>query len=219
LGSLLKLWGWRRLSYRRRPSVVKIPSTQSLLASVQEDHFLVYPREPLRGKACAKESQDLLRIIKLLKDRPDDSLSQLLENHFMTYAGRPSQANQLRAFHLAIRNMIMIQCSLKGSSLARWKPGFAPIVWKGDDSMRKLIATTFPMKDPLSLDGEHGSSIGLQLSARRLRGVHKVAFRGTGNLRRHLFLDTENKIIYIFHYTAFLKEHLIWTYKGDSNNT
>lgn len=124
------------------------------------------------------------------------------------------KADQLRAFNLAVRCIAMIRCSFKRSSLVR----STSIVWNGDKSVKEMIASALPLKDPITLDDDQGSSIGFQITANRLKRCHNVKFRGTDDIRRHLLLDPRKKVIFLFHHTVFLKEHLIKTKNRDPNS-
>jgi hypothetical protein len=82
------------------------------------------------------------------------------------------------------------------------------VSWAEDESLRKFIKSTFLTNDPGRVDDDPGYVEGLQLTAKRLKTLHDVNFRGTEDLHRHLLLDPEKKVIHIFHHTSFLKECL-----------
>jgi hypothetical protein len=213
------LWGWKDCSYCNNEGNCRITACPWERLAALRPFFLSYKRstswstseDAYDTRHALRSHEDLLKIIELLMKKPDDSLNQLVEEYFSTYLNEPDKADQLRAFNLAIRCITMIRCSLKRSSLVR----STPLVWHGNDSMRRLIASTLPKKDPIRLDDDQGSLIGFQLTAKRLKSIHGIKFRGTDDLRQHLLLDPGKKVIYIFHHTIFLKEHLIRTKYGD----
>jgi hypothetical protein len=100
----------------------------------------MYKREDLYGIRHALIShEDLLNIIKLLKENPNEPCNLVVKKHFATYVEEPNDIDQLRAFDLAMKVMTMIPCSLTRSSLVRWKPGCAPVIWADDDFLRKFM--------------------------------------------------------------------------------
>lgn len=213
------LWDWEDCLHCNNEGNCRIAACPWERLVALKPFFLSYKRstswstseDAYDTRHALRNHDDLLKVIETLMKRPDDSLNQLVGEYFSTYLDEPDKADQLRAFNLAIKCITMIRCSLKRSSLVR----STPIVWHGDDSMKKLIASTLPKKDPIRLHDDQGSLIGFQLTAKRLKSVHGIKFRGTDDLIRHLLLDPEKKVIYIFHHTAFLKEYLIRTKYGD----
>jgi hypothetical protein len=186
----------------------RLPALKSFFQMYKRATFWSIPEDLYGMRHALRSHEDLLDIIKLLKENPNEPRNLVATKHFATYVEEPNDIDQLRAFDLAMKIMTMIPCSLTRSSLVRWKPGCAPVIWAGDDSLRKFMRSTFRTNDPGRLDDDPSYSKGLQLTAKRLKTLHDVEFRGTEDLHRHLLLDPEKKVIYIFHHTSFLKEYL-----------
>jgi hypothetical protein len=55
------------------------------------------------------------------------------------------------------------------------------------------------------------------LTAKKLKKRAGLSFRPTNDLRSHLKLDRRKGVVEIYHYTAFLKEHLRIT-KGEKGD-
>jgi len=169
------------------------------------------PEDLAGGLYALRDHFDLFEIILLLKEKPDVSRSVLITEHFSNYGAdhTPDIRDQLRAFDLAIRVLTMVNCSLENPCSIPWKLGPEPIVWRSDYSLSKFMKSNFPTKDRSSLSEKDGSlELKRKLAAKQLKKVLGLSFRGTDDLRNHLYLDSETRSVQIYHHTSFLKEHL-----------
>jgi hypothetical protein len=116
----------------------------------------------------------------------------LEEKLFGECRGPPSQANRDRSINLAVRVMVMVNCSAHHQSSGLLEQGPYQVPWRSDVSFSQFIADIFPVTDHPSLnDDGTGSSFGTKtaLTARKLKKRAGLKFRPTNDLRRHLMLD------------------------------
>ncbi|KAF2794525.1 hypothetical protein K505DRAFT_220833, partial [Melanomma pulvis-pyrius CBS 109.77] len=151
-----KLWDWGNCLHCGNDGNCQLDSCPWARLPTLDSFFQIYkttswsiPEDLFGTRHALRSHEDLFNTIKILKAKPDDPRSELIKEHFSAYVEEPYKQDQLRAFDLAMRAMTMVQCTLKHSSLVRWKPGFTPTVWHGDDSLRKFMASTFTMNDPV----------------------------------------------------------------------
>ncbi|KAH7124629.1 hypothetical protein EDB81DRAFT_730894 [Dactylonectria macrodidyma] len=176
-----------------------------------------YVPDILAGTPPALRShQDLFAIIKLLKENPDVTRSDLTATHFVPSGddGSPTFGDQNRAFNLALRAMTTITCCLETRSLDTLETGLQPIPWKDDMSWTQFLSTTFPGPS-YTQSGAEGCGdaasrrINDLITARRLIKVARLRFVPTDELKDHLKLNQQDGTIKLYRHTAFLKETLI----------
>lgn len=153
---------------------------------------------------------DLFEIIQELKSDPHVTKARLLEKLFMDRPTRspPPAADQEWAINLAVRVMLMVNCSAARQSSSLLEHGIYQAPWQSDDSFSQFIANVFPMTDHPSVNGDDIVDIKKQLMARKLKKKARLKFWPTDNLRDHLKFNKKRGVVELFHHTAFLKEHL-----------
>jgi hypothetical protein len=157
--------------------------------------------------------ESLMEIVRKLKSHPDITRAQFTEMAFERQAGRrkPSPVDQDRAVNLAVRVMVMINCSGKPRSSSLLEHGAHHIRWRGDVTFSQFIEGVFPAIDHPGLnDYDIGSSLDMRtaLTANKLKKRAGLKFRPTDDLSNHLKFDRRTGVVDIYHHTAFLKEYL-----------
>jgi hypothetical protein len=144
--------------------------------------------------------ESLFSIIREIKANPAITRLQLLQNFFPT---RPARSDQERAINIAVRTMMMVNCSGSRPSSALLEYGSRDAVWHNDIAFSQFMTSAFPKTDHPSTE-----DIKVGLKAKKLQKNAGLKFLPTDDLRNHLKLDRNCATVQIFHHTAFLKEHL-----------
>lgn len=147
-----------------------------------------------------RSHEDLMTIIEELKSNPEVTRNALLEKLF---ADRPARSDQERAINIAVRVMMMVNCSALRQSSALLEHGSHQAPWRSDVPFSEFITSIFPKTDHPSID-----HIKENLRATKLKKRAGLRFEPTDDLRSHLKLDRKRAVVEIFHHTAFLKEQL-----------
>ena len=156
---------------------------------------------------------DLFDVLEQLKLMPDMPRTQLTGLVFQKRAQNqaPPVADKERALDLAVKIMVMVNCSARREPSGQLEHGPDQILWASDVAFGQYITNTFPITDNPGLndDGAKASTdIKSFLTARKLKKRIGLRFIPTDNLGRHLKLDRKTNTIEIYHHTAFIKEHL-----------
>lgn len=164
-------------------------------------------------RAALNTHEDLFAIIKQLKLEPDITRAEFAAKVFRDDTCRrvPSSADRERAINLAVKVMAMVNCSAERQSSGLLEYGLSQAPWRGDVTFSQFIIDIFPMTDHPSLnDDDLKGSMDLKaaLMAKKLKKRIGLKLQPTDDLRRHLKLDRKNRVLEIYHHTAFLKEHL-----------
>jgi hypothetical protein len=170
------------------------------------------PEVPAGGQYALRSHDDLFNIIELLRKSPGVARSVLTEEHFSTYTYKPDMTDQQRAFNLAIKVMMMLNCTIGNQGLDVLELGTGPTIWGNHKSQQELLESNFPVKEHHILEENGGpSDIKRRLNALELKKKAGVKFQGTEDLKNHLKLDHNTGVVQIYHHTTFLKEHLLAT--------
>lgn len=164
-------------------------------------------------RAALSTHEDLFAIIKKLKLEPDITRAAFAAEVFREDTCRrlPSAADQERAVNLAVKVIVMVNCSAQRQSSGLLEHGLSQAPWRSDVTFSQFIIDIFPMTDHPSLnDNDLKDSMELKaaLMAKKLKKRIGLKLQPTDDLRRHLKLDRKTRIVEIYHHTAFLKEHL-----------
>ena len=167
----------------------------------------------LSENAAISSHEDLFDIIRLLKMHPDLSRTDSADLVFSNRLNRrpPPVADQECALNLAVKVMTMVNCSAQYQSPSMLEYGAYQVPWRGEVAFTQFILDAFPMTDHPSLNDDESKSLpGMTaaLQAKKLKKRIGLKFQPTDDLRRHLKLDRKKNLVYIYHHTAFLKEHL-----------
>lgn len=162
--------------------------------------------------------EDIVEIIRLVRDNPRRSLSQLALDYYRSKddseGGDPEKADQKRAFNLAATILTTVNCALSPhSSELLLETGYVPTSWRDRVSIDYFFGETFPRNFEAALYNEDESlkipGVLPKLSAPLLRRRAGLQFKATCDLRDHLRLNPKEGVVHVFHLTAVLKEHLL----------
>jgi hypothetical protein len=165
------------------------------------------------GKLAALQThENLFDIIQQLKMNPDTTRAELAENIFGTSpVNAPPIEDQERAINLAVKVMVMVNCSAERQSSGLLEHGAYQITWRGDVTFSQFVHDIFPKTNNPTINSDDSKpplDMKSALMARRLQKLIGLKLRPTDDLRRHLKMDRIENSIDIYHHTAFLKEHL-----------
>lgn len=175
------------------------------------------PEVTVDQKPALSTHADLLNIIMELKRHPELTRSAFTATMFPRIMGEEPKiptAEQQRAVDLAVRIFAMINCVADPQTATLLESGPHPRVWRGDVSFAEFVSGIYSISNhPLLNDIGSIPSMNMknQINARNLRSRANLSFRPTDDIGSHLKLDDHVGIVYIFHHTAFLKEHLLVT--------
>jgi len=153
--------------------------------------------------------EDLMTIIEKLKSNPAVTREELLK---ILFTNQPARSDQERAVNIAVRVMLMVNCSTARQSSVLLEHGSQQVPWRSDIPFSEYITSIFPKTDHPSID-----EIKDNLKATKLKKQARLRFEPTDDLRNHLKLDKKRAVVEVFHHTAFLKEHLRLT-RNQSRN-
>lgn len=159
-----------------------------------------------------KEICDLILHIRQNASVPRSQVTEAFFTKRRSHDGQvPAAEDQDRAINLAMKLMTMISCTTETQAGGLLESGVQPSIWRGDKSLADFFTLTFPMRDHPSLNDSEESAIDIktQLTAKKLKKVAGLKFRGVDDIRNHLKLDQTTGILDIYHHTAVLKEHLM----------
>ena len=215
------LWSWAlcRNCVNNKPCTEQGCPSQRLKRLVRffdyyKDITASYEPELSHGKQAALRShEDLFKVILALKANPDLTRAQLIEKLFTVQSrGDPiTVIDQEHAINLAVRVMLMVNCSAQRQSSGLLEHGGHQVRWRSHVTFSQFVEEIFPMTDHPGLNEDtigSWSDVRSAITAKKLKKRAGLKFRPTDDLRSHLKLDRKNGTVEIYHHTAFLKEHL-----------
>ena len=156
--------------------------------------------------------EDLLEIIRQLRLEPDITRAALATKIYGASGERtPPVEDQERAINLAVKVMIMVNCCAERQSSGLLEHGAYQVPWRGDSTLCQFIQDIFPKTENPTINADDSNpplDMKTALRARNLKKQIGLKIRPTDDIRRHLKLDRTEKIVDVYHHTAFLKEHL-----------
>lgn len=163
---------------------------------------------------------DVCCAIGNLKSQPDISKAKFQEIAFHRRdGGAPYEPDDLlNATSLVVKVLMMIESSALHRSSDRLEMGTFRIAWKDEVSFSKYIQDLFPLgHHPVLSSTDRDLSLDMRLALRATNLARLgISFQATHDVRNHLRLDRKNRVLELFHHTAFLKEHLRAT-KGEGD--
>ncbi|KIN03193.1 hypothetical protein OIDMADRAFT_52989 [Oidiodendron maius Zn] len=213
------LWSWPPCEERRVGKPCEnCPPNRSKRLGQFFDYYkgLTASYDPDNGpgeRPALSTHQNLFEIIQVLKAEPTRTRKQLLHKAFPNEAGQcsVSATDQENAINLAVKIMIMVNCSAEHPSSGFIEDGTFQIPWRNDVTFTQFITDSFPMTDhPILNDDEELKKLDIKtaLTAKKLKKRAGLKFRPTDDLRSHLKFDRKTAVVEVYHHTAFLKEHL-----------
>lgn len=178
----------------------------------------------IHERAALNSHEDIIKIIRELKSNPEVSRAALAQKLFpyVDTGTNVSEGDQERAVNLAVKVMVMINCTAQRRSYGLLELRNIQAPWRNDVPFRQFLEDMFPTTDHPGLNSdddaaELGIDMKTSLMAKKLKKHAGLKFQPTDDLRSHLKLDKKKGIVEIYHHTAFLKEHLRLT-KGQPHN-
>jgi hypothetical protein len=164
-----------------------------------------------------RSHSDLLGIIRLMKTHPDAPRVHLTQQYFANRDDAaikiPDPTDQLRAFNIAARVLLMVNCGLSHESIEILEYAQLPRPWRNDMSISQFVIEIFPTSNhPYFEDlSELSDNLAIRkaVAASSLKKRANLRLEPTDDLRNHLRLDRKQGTVQIFHQTAVLKESLI----------
>ena len=173
----------------------------------------------IMAKPALKNHEDVFRIIRVLRTEPTLTRAQLCDTVFGTLSSASPipDVDQQNAIDIAVKTILMVNCSAQHRSLGLVEQGVHSIPWLGSVSFADFVVDAFPKTDnPVINDHvtDHDEAATRLLNAKpallakRLKKHAGIKFRATDDLRSHLKLDRRDAVVELFHHTAFIKESL-----------
>jgi hypothetical protein len=165
-------------------------------------------------RPALKSHQDLLAVMKLIQEQPNDAKEQLMAQHFVPIGKPIAKSDQERAFNLAVSVLLSVNCGVSNNCADNLEDSADSFPWNARLSVTDFVNAAFgntpngnSYQDPQPLFSP-------ELTARRLSSKSGLCFQPTDDLRSHLKLDPRARVVYIFDCTAALEETLSTTRKG-----
>jgi hypothetical protein len=164
--------------------------------------------------AALSSHDDLLRLIRAIRDNPDQDRDRVIGSHFSVQNPNGNictdTADQDRAINIAASVMFMTNCGTPHHCADFLEEGGSSISWRSDMTATAFVSEAFPRMSPDLLASSLKDTRFLDsLAASKLV---KAGFRlePTDDLRSHLTMDYSGKrtVVRIFHCSAALKEML-----------
>jgi len=187
-------------------------------------------------RPAIQSHNDITEIIKLLKDNPDKTRSQLINDHFSSpnqqTQNAPTDQDKNRAFDLAVRILVMVNSSSDLKATNRLEAGEDSAVWSEDETFTKFMETSFPKSTAIAHNNPQNNpqrgqnnnatprlaNIKALIRAKRLKRIANLKLEPTDDIKNHLHLNHENGTVEIYHHFSVLKEDLMLT-KAAANLT
>lgn len=164
-----------------------------------------------RGQpACLSTHADLLRIVGRLKTTSNSTRLLTLQSLFPSVT--ITRDHEL-ALNIAVRVSLMVDCATGPQSTWLLESGNHEISWLDNQTLCEFVSKAFPEKAII----DDVNDIVANLRAAKLQTAAKIIFTPTDDLRNHLRLDNQRRMVQVFHHTGFLKEQLRLT-KDQSRN-
>ena len=157
--------------------------------------------------------ENLRRLIKKLSISADLTKNQLAYDFFVSESTGPAASFSEQEWMIdAALKILLMTLSFSGTQSTGRADDRRP--WRGDMSLRSFLLNAFPVTDQPGLNAEDlEKSIDYKpfLAASRLQKLGRLHLIATDDLSDHLRLDRTRGLLFIFHHTSVLKEHLRFT--------
>lgn len=167
-----------------------------------------YCPEQLGRRPALHTHADLHDAIKQIKDHQamarGSMLQHIFEDRAMDGEKPPTTTDQNRAFNIAASVVFLMDFGVLHDAANSSEGNVPRYAWRDAVSGCDFIAEAFPTMSEPSLIQDVVSS----LTATNLRKVGKLRLEATGDIRRHLVLDVEERVVWVFHQESVLRECL-----------
>lgn len=158
------------------------------------------PKDYFEAQQAIRNHGELISIIGLIKNRPNCTRKDLMQQNLAAHLPIPSQNEQIRSFDLAMRVLTTLECGPSSHLRTATTEPYSKHVWTDDETAISFVQSAFDMKVPQAVRP-------FTPTAKKLRDFG-ITVLGTDNLRDHLLYSPGSKTLQIFRFTAFLREHL-----------
>ena len=170
---------------------------------------------------------DLHILVQKIRDHPELTRAELIKTQLAdnTVCKHPMRSEDRdRAIDLAVRVMTMINCQPQNRTIGYVEYGATFHGWSAETTFSDFIESCFPTPMPPAPKNinQHMSDeilVCMNLTASQVMKKAKYKFEATDDMRKHLVIDRQRRVVQIFHHAAFLKENLRCTRGQDPNNT
>lgn len=154
--------------------------------------------------------QDLASVVQCMNHHCDETRLEIatrLHNQFP----QSSQDRILRSMDLAIRLSMTLHVRSGDVPIGPLLSDVTTIEWKGKQSLRNLVAKTFPRcREGLALPAFHVNRIESAFNIMTLRKICRIKVHWTQNLKDHLRFDHSTRTLYIYPHKVCLLNHFEW---------
>jgi hypothetical protein len=167
-----------------------------------------YSPERLGRKAAIENHDDLLIVLRKIKDGRGTARRDLLRDIFETQTGgnKPSTMHdQTRAFNIGAGILLMMDFGVLHDDANISGGTVPPVLWRDDVCANDFLHEALPYR-PVK------SSIQrmlVDLRAKKLMKNAKLRLKATNDIRRHLVMDKKERTVWIFQHTTALRELLV----------
>ncbi|KAK3989406.1 hypothetical protein QBC44DRAFT_381616 [Cladorrhinum sp. PSN332] len=163
----------------------------------------------LAGDPALCTHDDIRDIVEHLKQHPDKTKAEIQK---LTFTGPKDPADESNALNLAVSISLMLNCGSQEFSSILLEDGCNRIVWRQGTTLAQYVKLVLPRREPLSPQ-RYTQQAFLDPScplvmAKELKRQAGTRFRGTDDITNHLRYDAVNNVLFVFHHTTVLKEHL-----------
>ncbi|KAL6406835.1 hypothetical protein AUP68_09643 [Ilyonectria robusta] len=207
-------------NYQERIAMATIPDYQKLIAKEFlgttsrpfVSYFKVYDQlragavhieQPQLGDFTPPRHHDVVAAAQLVRSDPQKPLQRIITDlqGSLTHI-QPGHQARFVVF-MAIRAMFMLDPAVADSHGEGFRIGhYRPISWQPSESFQEFVLNSLPKASVTALDDIKS------IKAWKLKSRFGIKFMGTDNITKHLLLDVDNKVLYLFHHTSYLNAHL-----------
>lgn len=159
-------------------------------------------------KRVLKQHGDVFEAVSRLRNNPQ--VTRLEFERFLAHSGAdPNDIQPAATF--AVQVLTMLDSSGAHDSLNRIEQGLFRLPWRGNVPFSQYLEDSFPIQSNSQLSNP--DSVLLEDLKSDLRATELVSriglkFQRTHDVHDHLRFDPHQNELKIFHFTAFIKEHL-----------
>ena len=219
------IWGWQLCGAcdgnpRCNQSTCPWSRTEQLQAFWDRYTTLTeaYVPEFSTAQPALSSHEDLLNIIRVIRDQPDLKREQLIERHFQ--AGTPGSPNpsmisdQNRSMNIAASILFLTNCGTSYECADFVEDGGTSITWQDHVTARNFVSEAYPTNihpyfDQMSDKRKTEDIIATMIATKLVKAGFVI--EPTNDLRSHLTLvyNKRKKVVRVFHGAAVLKEMLL----------
>jgi hypothetical protein len=183
--------------------------------NLHDQMIQAYSPDTLGRRPAINDHQDLLDIVQHIKAQRDisreDLRKEIFEADLAPGEQPPTTYDQNRALHVAAGLILLVDLGVLHDAANFVSDGVPPVHWREGVSVDTFVEEAFPRK----MESPAIEDILPKLRAKKLTKYAKLRMKATNDIRRHLVLDTEKKVVWIFHHGTALR-HLLSSFEKDT---